>query len=57
MKKKWGKYDEKAISETFNLINEEIAIFNNDLNQVSYQLHPIFIGEIYMFAINQIWKL
>lgn len=41
---KWGKFDNKAISSVFGLVNEEISQFNNDLNQISHELHPVIVG-------------
>ena len=36
IKSKWNKFDSKAIAEAYSRVNEEISLFNNDLNQVSH---------------------
>ena len=56
MHRKWGRFEGKAVNEAFNLINEEICQFNNDLNQISHELHPVIVGEIHLLAIYLMWK-
>ena len=55
-REKWKKLGYKAITEIYNRINEEITLFNNDLNQVSYILTSIFIGKVHLLATYIIWK-
>lgn len=54
---KWNRMESKAIAQIFNQINQEISLFNNDLNQISHKLSSIMIGKIHMLTIFMVWKL
>lgn len=56
VKQKWGSFESKAIKELYNKVNEEISVFNNDLNQISYKLNLIFIGKVHLLITYLIWK-
>lgn len=55
-KEKWGRFESKAITEVYKMINSEITKFNDDLNQVSYQLSVKTMGKIHLIVIYMIWK-
>ena len=56
VKKKWQHFSSNALTEVYNRVNEEVTLFNNDLNQVSYSLTNIFIGRVHLLAVCIIWK-
>lgn len=43
--------------EIYQKVNQEIGKFNNDLNQISANLSPTYIGYIHLAIVYMIWKL
>lgn len=55
--KNWQNIEERTYVEIYNKVNQEISKFNNDLNQVSYNLSEKYIGYIHLAVVYMIWKL
>jgi hypothetical protein len=53
----WQNLEKRTYAEIYNKVNQEISKFNNDLNQVSYNLSEQYIGYIHSAVIYMIWKL
>ena len=56
VRKKWERFESQGISEVFKIINSEITKFNDDMNQVSYQLTSKAMGKLHLMMIYAIWK-
>jgi len=44
------------IAKLFINVNQEIILFNDDLNQVSHKLTLLFVGYVHLYAIYLKWK-
>lgn len=53
----WQNLEKRTFAEIYNKVNQQISKFNNDLNQVSYNLSEQYIGYIHSAVIYMIWKL
>ena len=49
--------DKKTYIEIYNKVNQEICKFNNDLNQISCNLSPKYIGYVNLSVVYMMWKL
>jgi hypothetical protein len=53
----WQKVEKKTYVDIYSKVSQEIAKFNNDLNQISCNLSDKYIGYIHSAVIYMIWKL